>query len=104
MPKYKADIFPHGGGNSHVAYVESDDQWSAEALLKLQYPNCDVRWLQKVSVQAASPDVADTAEGSLSLPITLSECCYWRLGSPRTNGSMARSSTMHRPSQWRPMS
>lgn len=67
MPKYKADIFPHGGGNSHVAYVETDDQWSAEALLKEQYPSCDVRWLQKVSVQAASPEVADTAEGSLSL-------------------------------------
>ena len=58
MPKYKADIFPHGGSISHVAYVESDDQWSAEALLKLQYPNCDVRWLQRVSVQAASTDVA----------------------------------------------
>lgn len=67
MPKYKADIFPHGGGNSHVAYVESDDQWSAESLLKLQYPDCDVRWLQKVSPAAASPDVADTTEGSLSL-------------------------------------
>ena len=67
MPKYKADIFPHGGSISHVAYVESDDQWSAEALLKLQYPNCDVRWLQRVSPAAASPDVADTTEGSLSL-------------------------------------
>ena len=48
MPKYKAEIFPSAGGASHRAYVESDDQWSAEALLKLQYPGCDVRWVEEV--------------------------------------------------------
>lgn len=48
MPKYKAEIFPSAGGVSHWAYVESDDQWSAEALLKLQYPGCEVRWVEEV--------------------------------------------------------
>lgn len=48
MPKYKAEIFPSAGGASHPVYVESDDQWSAEALLKLQYPGCDVRWVEEV--------------------------------------------------------
>ncbi|MBN8263341.1 MAG: hypothetical protein J0M21_01660 [Xanthomonadales bacterium] len=48
MPKYKAEIFPSAGGASHRAYVESDDQWSAEALLKLQYPGCEVRWVEEV--------------------------------------------------------
>lgn len=48
MPKYKAEIVPRAGGATHRAYVESDDQWSAEALLKLQYPSCEVRWVEEV--------------------------------------------------------
>lgn len=68
MPKYKADIFPRAGGSSYVGYVESDDQWSAEALLKLQYPDCDVRWLQEVPADAAasssSQDATDVASDS----------------------------------------
>ena len=67
MSKYKADIFPHGGGSSHVAYVESDDQWAAEALLKLQYPNCYIRWLQEVAPASGSPDATDAPAGPTSL-------------------------------------
>lgn len=60
MPKYKAEIFPSAGGASHRAYVESDDQWSAEALLKLQYPGCEVRWVEEMQ-QKPEPSKTEAA-------------------------------------------
>jgi cytoskeletal protein RodZ len=68
MPKYKAEIFPRAGGSSYVAYVESDDQWCAEALLKLQYPDSEVRWLQEVPAESpassSTQDASDVASDS----------------------------------------
>ena len=61
MPKYKADIVPKAGGASHRAYVESDDRWSAEALLKLQYPDCQVLWIEEVEQPSTSSEASTTA-------------------------------------------
>mgnify|MGYP001764825484 CR=1 FL=1 len=68
MPKYKAEIFPSVGGASHRAYVESDDQWSAEALLKLQYPGCEVRWVEEVHQKpgASRTEAAPSDDGTSS--------------------------------------
>jgi len=68
MPKYKAEIVPSAGGASHRAYVESDDRWSAEALLKLQYPSCEVRWVEEMQQkpEPSKTEAAPSGDGTSS--------------------------------------
>lgn len=57
MPKYSAQINRPGYyGNNIPVVVETDTRWNAEALLKAQYPEHEIRFIEEVTPEPQQVD------------------------------------------------